>query len=510
MRSLVKPIGTITKYYPFIDEETKSILDSLMEESSSYFDFVQRLSDIVLKNEVPTNLAYISAVQAWWCRIEDKIEFINQKFKDVPHIVPWGHIHASLESDQIRYHDIVVKAIEELMEDSPEDWILTELHLLHAHYHWPLFGDIPSQLEPVEKARELITENPLLRCFEAQACFYEGWAKRIEGEIKDAVAVYQKGIELAEAHDESLHRYLNLGGQGDALKNISIKKAIARFEESYQLTRDLEVPYLEGEVLHDSGLVFEVAGEYDLAISSYRESAKAYQFDSSRNYQSIQLTRVYVALGDGKRALEIVNSFTGDLTLQFPYFGKAAALALLNRVDEAEENLAKVHKLVIKSGLDRLLGRYYYAAGLVELAKGDYLSAMDFFEKTWDIFERVGQVHGEKNVALVGLARAEILFDKQTTDVKKSITPGRWLSKLEKHASDHDLPGIRMQAALLRSEFYQNHGLLKDAQATLQDALNITDSLGVTTLRKKIKERIRDLNQLIKEAEVPPDKRKKP
>jgi hypothetical protein len=47
----MKPMGTITKYYPFIDEETKSILNSLMEESSSYFDFVQRLCDVVLENE---------------------------------------------------------------------------------------------------------------------------------------------------------------------------------------------------------------------------------------------------------------------------------------------------------------------------------------------------------------------------------------------------------------------------------------------------------------------------
>ena len=64
--SLVEPLGTITKYYKFIDEETKTILDSLMDESSSYFDFVRRLCDVVLENEVPVNLAYIAAVQAWW------------------------------------------------------------------------------------------------------------------------------------------------------------------------------------------------------------------------------------------------------------------------------------------------------------------------------------------------------------------------------------------------------------------------------------------------------------
>jgi tetratricopeptide (TPR) repeat protein len=501
----MKPMGTITKYYAFIDEETKSILDSLMKDSKSYYDFAQSLCHIVLESDVPTDLAYIAAVQAWWCRLEDEIGLINQKFKDVPQIVPWGNIHASLERDQIRFHDAIVKAIEHLVEEETDDWILTELHLLHAHFHWPVSGDIPSQLEPVGKARELIDANPLLKCFEAQACFYEGWAKRMEGEIEDAIAIYQRGIELAEAHDESLHRYLNLGGQAEALKNVSIKKAISRYEESYQLTLDLEVPYLEAAVLHDSGLVFEVAGEYDLAISSYQESGKVYQFDGSHHYGYAPISRVYVALGDGERAMEMVNAFLEDyevLGIQWPYLGKAAALALLNRVDEAEDNLTEAHKLVIKSGLDRLLGRYYLVAGLVELAKGDYLSSMDCYEKAWEIFERVGHVYGEKNTALIGLARVEILLDRQTMGDKKTITPGRWLSKLEKYATERDLPGIRMQAALLKSEFYQNHGQLKDAQAILQDALNITDSRGVATLRKSINNQIQELSRLMKDKEL--------
>jgi tetratricopeptide (TPR) repeat protein len=493
----MKPMGIITKYYPFIDEDSKTILNSLMEDSSSYYDFVLSLCHVVLDSDVPTNLAYIAAVQAWWCRLEDKIALINQKFKDVPHIVPWGHIHASLERDQIRFHDIIVKAIENLVQEDTEDWILTELHLLHAHFHWPVSGDVPTLLEPVEKARELIAANPLLNCFEAQACFYVGWAKRIEGEIENAIAIFQRGIELAEAHDESLHMYLNLGCQADALKNISIKKAIARFEESYQLTLKLEVPYLEGEVLHDSGLVFETAGEYDLAISSYQESGKVYQFEGSQHSGYAPISRVYVALGDGEKSLEFVNAFLEEyevLGIQWPYLGKAAALALLNRVDEAEDNLAEAHKLVIKSGIDRLLGRYYHVAGLVELAKDDYQSAMDFFERSWNIFERVGEVFGEKSRALLGLAKAEIMIGLETADDKKTITPGRWLCNLENYARDRDLPGIRMQAALLKSEFYQKHGGLKDAQATLQDALGITESKGVASLRKRISDRIEEID----------------
>jgi tetratricopeptide (TPR) repeat protein len=490
-------MGTITKYYPFIDDESKSILDSLMKESSSYYDFVQKMCDVVLTNEVPVNLGHIAAVQAWWSRIEDTMKAIQAKYKDVKSIKPWGYFHHTLESDQIKHHDAVVEVIEELMETHPEDWILVELHLLHAHFHHPMFGDIPSQLEPVENAKKLIDANPLLECFESQACFYEGWAKRIEGDIEEAIAVYKRGIELAEDHDETLHKYMNLLGLGDSLKNVNIREAIARFEEGYDLVQDLEVPFLEAEVLHDSGLVFLVAGEYDLAISCYIECAKYF------NTPQPMLARTYADLGDGQQALDIINQYieySGHIEAPLPFISKARALALLNKLDEAQKNLDKARKLVMKSGLDRLLGRYYQASALIELAKHDYPAAMDFYEKSWDIFERVGEMTGEKNRALLGLAQAEILLDNQSKDVKKSVTCGRWLSKLEKFATERDLPGIRMQAATLKSDFYQNHGQLKDAQAILRDALDISDSPGVTTLRKRITARIQELDKLLLEA----------
>ncbi len=79
----MKPMGTITKYYPFIDEETKSILNSLMDESSSYYDFVLRLSNMILANEVPVDLVFIAAVQVWWCRTHETMSQIQEKYRYV-------------------------------------------------------------------------------------------------------------------------------------------------------------------------------------------------------------------------------------------------------------------------------------------------------------------------------------------------------------------------------------------------------------------------------------------
>jgi hypothetical protein len=78
--------------------------------------------------------------------------------------------------------------------------------------------------------------------------------------------------------------------------------------------------------------------------------------------------------------------------------------------------------------------------------------------------------------------------------------PGRWLSRLETHAETRGLPGAAMQAALLRSELYENQSHIRDARETLQQALDITDSLGVRTIRRMIINRIMKLDRLLQES----------
>jgi tetratricopeptide (TPR) repeat protein len=502
----LKPMGTITKYYPFIDEESKTMLDSLMEESSSYYDFVQRLSAFVLENEVPVNLAYLAAVHAWWCRAEELKSLIQEKYENVPCVRPWQYPHNSVETHQLQYHDSVVEDIEKVMSSSPEDWMKMELHLLHTFYHWPL-GELTSYYESLEKAKSLIDTNPRLNCFEPLICAFEGIAKLREAYVKESLAIIQRGKELAEVYDESLYKYMNMLQKGNILRTFNVQDSLALFEDLYNLAQDLEVPYFTIEVLHDSAIVYETAGEYDLAISSHLEKMKLFGItDIPEPFPS----RIYSTLGDGQKALEVIErhfNCAGPFDSPLFYFWKAWALALVNKLEEAERTLDTAHSLIAKTGSEGTLGNYYHCVGVLELRRGNLLAALDIIEKAWDIAERVSSGTNQ-NRALLDLVRVEIALDKQSIDEIKVATPGKWLSKLEKFATERELTGIRMQAALLKSELYQNHGQLKDAQSILLDALSISDSLGVVTLRKMIKERLSDLSHLIKEAEISTDKRK--
>ena len=497
----MEPLGTITKYYPFIDDESKSILNSLMDESSSYYDFVQRLFATVLENEVPINLAYLAAVQAWWCRLKEAIDHIQERYSDIAFIRPWGHPHTSSLSDQVRYHDTVVREIEATMVNSPEDWMMIELHLLHATYHWPFHGDIPSFLEPLERARNLIESNADLRCFESLIFTFGAWIKSREGDPNGALIDAHRGQKLAEIYDDSLYMYMSLSSQADSLRVINIQESIAKYEELYDLVQDMKVPYFLAETLNDSALALEAAGEYDLAIASHLEGIKIW---GGGDTAFLILSRIYATLDNGLLALEWIDrafEYVGHLEFPVLYLRKAWALALCEQIDDAERSLSTAHSMIMKTGSEVWLGDYYHISGVVELKRKNLQAAQDFFEQAYEIAERNPRVLNQ-NAALLGLARVETVLSGQSRESKMNVTPGKWLSRLERYASERSLTGIRMYTALLKSEFYQVHEQLKDAQTTLMDALTISDSLGVKTLRKMINDRIQELNRLLREEEM--------
>lgn len=496
----MKPMGTVTKYYPFIDNDAQTILNTILDESSSYFAFVLRLGSYILENEVSVPLAYIAAVQAWWAQDKETMESIQSKYGEIPCVRPWGHPLASALSDQVEYHDVVVEEIEKAIAQGLDNWMETELCLHHASYHWPFHGDIPSFLEPLEEARSLLKDNPSLDCFEPLVYGYEGWARAREGELEDAFTLLKKGKELALTSDDSIYRYMNLLNEASCSRKYSIPDALSKYEELYDFVQDLGVPYRIAEVLNDSSIAFEAAGEYDLAISGLLENIKIW---GGGDTPSLILSRIYSVLGDGQSALAWANrafDYAGHLKFPQLYLRKAWALSLVNRLEEAESHLEAVQSLVLHSGDESLLGQYYHNLGALERARANHRAAMDYFEKSQEIHDRY-PFFVFQNIALIDLARLEIQLDTQPVDDMNSISPGKWLSRLEQYAVQRGMPGIRMLAALFKSDLYQKHGKLRDAHATLVDALDITDSLGVTSLRKKITERIQEITPRIR-AEV--------
>jgi hypothetical protein len=57
----VKPLGTITICFPHVDEETRAVLQSVMEEAEHFGDFARRLSSRVCSESTTPLAEYLAS-----------------------------------------------------------------------------------------------------------------------------------------------------------------------------------------------------------------------------------------------------------------------------------------------------------------------------------------------------------------------------------------------------------------------------------------------------------------
>jgi hypothetical protein len=58
----MKPLGTITMYFPFIADETKKVLESTMKEAYNFMDFSKLLCDRACSEESSDELAELRSL----------------------------------------------------------------------------------------------------------------------------------------------------------------------------------------------------------------------------------------------------------------------------------------------------------------------------------------------------------------------------------------------------------------------------------------------------------------
>jgi len=491
----VKPMWIIKQYSPFIDEDSQTTLSKLVGDSTSYYDFIHRIVDSVLENESSVDLVFIAASHAWQIKERKLTDAIAAKYGHLVCIRPWCHVHGVSQFYQLDLQQQIKSDLDHLIESSVDDWMVLELLL------WNSF-DVYSHLEATRKlstAEDIMNRNPDLKCFEYLYYTARGLSRWQEGFSSENIELSQKAVEVARLQQNAFGELWGLLNGANTMKSYDLSKSFEMFEKAYQIAQDLEVPFIIADLLSDYSMAYEMSGEYDLAISSQLEGQRLYN-EGGMEIPYMITSRIYAALGDGQKSLEWANrAIEHNPSYGLLHLRKAQSLIILNRLDEAEEILNVASKISLKTGLDRNVARYSMALGQFEMAKGELLTAMTTLEQAYEISSRMRD-GTTLNEVMISLAKVELAqrIQSKTSDV---AGPGKWLSALEDHADKHNLPGISMQAAILKAELFQSQGQLKDASETLQQALEISDSPGVSTLKKKITIRIQELKQLLSDEE---------
>ncbi|MGY5859364.1 MAG: hypothetical protein RTU63_08335 [Candidatus Thorarchaeota archaeon] len=484
----MKDLGTITMYYPFIDGDTKDVVEITMNEASSYYDFVIRLSDRVCETETSEILAYLATVHAHRLSAADVMARITQKYNASLKIRAWTPSIRKLSYEEM------MSEFEHIIQSIEDDWILAEVYvqrLWNSRYLAPL---IESERD-IQLIEEFLQENSNLECFSSNfQTLLCDW-NLLRGNLDAANECYKKTMEIAEKYDDQYQISSLISIYTSWSRTYDAQEALTLQEEGYRIAKSFDAPEFIAESKADIGRIFESLGEYDLAIQAYLESLEGYETDPP-NSPTLCLSRVYCELGDGEKALEWIDrafEFAGPVAFDTPFLlsQRAEALVLQGHLDEAEEYLDLSHKVSLKSGRTGHLATKGVADGYFELAQGNPLAAIDAMEPCFDHLIQM-PVSIYINRLLIALARAENAANASGL----AEISDKWLTKLGQYAEEKKLPGILMIHALLKAESLATQGHTESALSILEKALSLEESPSLRTLIERIQAKMSELKMV--------------
>lgn len=124
----MKPIGTITNCFPHVDEETKSVLQIVMEEAENYADFVGQICNKVCSetsSPLLQYLAFYAAFELMDINLTDMMEAAGK----VPVLAEPLMLLTRFYRNMPFSLDDLNKSLKKALKVAPNDWIASHLYL---------------------------------------------------------------------------------------------------------------------------------------------------------------------------------------------------------------------------------------------------------------------------------------------------------------------------------------------------------------------------------------------
>ena len=494
----MKPLGTITLYYQFLEKNTVDLLDRLIEKAKDYYNFLELLTDTVDSQDVTEELVQVAVVHLTRAGQPTKlVEKISKKYGMLPLIKPWTFFLRTFGERQV-YQDNLQKAIDDAIELKPKYWFLFELHLLRVESYIDDVGQMDAAMDIVSD----FLENRLeLHMFSPRLYIHRLYYSRSQGVFDENSEEFEK----ARNQDDLLAVWDIILWQMTIVRFHDPQRALEMNEEKHRLAQELGLRNFRVSALNSLSWTYWSLGEYDLALECQlmaTEDMDEYEEEfGTPDWRSNNITRLHCDMENGHEALTWANwafqehserGGKGDSRL---HIDLARAHVLLGNLDDAANHLDIAKEFVFKQGFEGILGLYYHAVGQLELKSGNLESAMHSFKQALDIAERLKSLYSI-NRCLISLTKGEI-----SSSIKSGIDSwqedsGEYMRRLERIAREKKLSGIMMQHSLLKAEYRIAQDRIDDACAILKDALEREDSPGVRTLRSRIQEKIKKISQM--------------
>jgi tetratricopeptide (TPR) repeat protein len=482
----MKPLGTITKYYPFIDSETRNTLDSIMAKAQTFDDYVHRLTSAVCNMDVHPNLAHVVAVLTHSQRSMSLRKKIEIYFENIPIAKPWFPF---TNRGDATYDEIFCQVMKELINLGVESWILIQLYIRHAS----LTVYLPEALDSLEVAEALLNDNPELECFVPDLRRVEYTIARHEGDMNRAFKLLKQGVEIAKKYND-LFMENSLILEESTMYMSDLRKGHELVEKVYKMAKTIGISILMAKSRRGLYTISSRLGEYDLALRSLLEAIQLREnLGEPYTHYPCEISHIYSSLQNADEALvwaqvamDAEPIYPGGLEEHIcPRIAMGRALILKGRMKEALEHIEKAKEIAHKSGLDRQLAQYYRIAGQYEIASGNIPEGMELLERALESFTLMGA--GGAGILRL-LTSAEIDLVSPKSDETEITDSGLWMIRLENYAKKNKANGYLMIHAMLKARLQLKLGDTNLAKETLSNALKISDSPGVSSLHKQIVE----------------------
>jgi tetratricopeptide (TPR) repeat protein len=474
---IVEPLGTITRDLPFLEDDIRSEIESLMDEATDYLDFSHLLAEKAKDSRSPTSLVFLALRHALNLDNHAVLEVIKDTHSKMPIVLPF-FIPAENES-----YVLLVQAVDQAIDSKPNYAVV--FYLLIKLYNASEVGS-REETRVQKMIEDLLDQNDLLKAHSADYLLLVGQRLRYEGNPEEAFESYSRALEIARQSDNRwLESVLLLGmsevtGQYTTDPNSYIK-AREYLKKSKTISESLNNQSGIASVLQNISVFSGGRGEISEAIECQLEVIRIREsLGEVDGSDAWNLSNQYAIAGDGLSALEWARILeeqwtSGPTHLSYSNIALARAYIALDKLEDAQQHLDTAKKQALKGGLELTLGMWYYVNGFLERKLGDLESAMETLQQALDINERANR-QVRLRMCLYELAVTELAMYSPTKENRDNKNSGPWMTRLEELVQIHDLPGHYARYLLLKAELRMKQGKHSESEKILEEVLDVTDS----------------------------------
>jgi len=484
----MKPLGTITMCFAHVDDDTITMLKSVMEDAENYADFTRRLCSRVCAEPTSALIEYLAFYFPFHIddyNLTDKLE----KEGKVPDLAKPLLMISKYRRGEVIYWDEMKQELAKAIKAAPNDWFATHLYMKWRIYAELLFPESDTDVKLIQRITKRVNENRDLEFYKSYLLRFKAIRAMFDHQHEDVVDLLNQALPIVIDHDEQIvvaHLLSVLAGH---IKDTDVKEALGLLNASRELSEQLGYRYNIGRIQEKLAYIKGQRGELNAAIEHLLE------YNEIRESLGLSLITLnglfafyYNQIGDGENALKRVDAAIGaSKTLRrlssFALAQRAWALTILGRFDEARGDLAASQELATKSGVAWYWFLWHQLVeGIIDKAGGRLDSASTAF---MDVLTYVAENPVPTFQAICLLNLTEIEIDR-TPLVQNTDSSGPWMRKLDEYVEMNDVPGFAAQALILKAKLFHKQGKHDESRRMLKEVRKIAKARSMKYLNNLV------------------------